>query len=93
MHDVSLTIRRGEVHGLIGESGSGKTQTAFAVLGLLPDGGHITGGSIIFEGRDIAHAPEKELMTLRGTKMGCAARKWVSFLRTCNKRGAGGFFS
>ena len=36
VHGVSLDIRRGEVHGLIGESGSGKTQTAFAVLGLLP---------------------------------------------------------
>ena len=33
------TVRKGEIHGLIGESGSGKTQTAFAVLGLLPRGG------------------------------------------------------
>jgi ABC-type dipeptide/oligopeptide/nickel transport system ATPase component len=69
VHDVSLTVKRGEVHGLIGESGSGKTQTAFAVLGLLPDGGHITGGSIVFEGQEIAHAPEKELVQLRGTKI------------------------
>ena len=36
VNDVSLTVRRGEVHGLVGESGSGKTQTAFSVLGLLP---------------------------------------------------------
>ena len=69
VHDVSLTVRRGEVHGLIGESGSGKTQTAFAVLGLLPDGGHVTGGSIIFEGDEIAHSTDKEMTGLRGTKM------------------------
>jgi ABC-type dipeptide/oligopeptide/nickel transport system ATPase component/ABC-type dipeptide/oligopeptide/nickel transport system permease subunit len=69
VHDVALTVRRGEVHGVIGESGSGKTQTAFAVLGLLPDGGHVTGGSINFEGQELAHAPEKELVKLRGTKM------------------------
>ena len=69
VHDVSLTVRRGEVHGLIGESGSGKTQTAFAIMGLLPDGGHVTGGSIVFEGQEIAHAPEKELTKLRGRKI------------------------
>ena len=44
VHDVSLTVRRGEVHGLIGESGSGKTQTAFSVMRLLPPGGRITAG-------------------------------------------------
>jgi peptide/nickel transport system permease protein len=69
VYDVSLQVRRGEVHGLIGESGSGKTQTAFAVLGLLPDGGHVTGGSILFEGDDIAHSGDKEMTRLRGTKM------------------------
>jgi peptide/nickel transport system permease protein len=69
VHDVSLTVQRGEVHGLIGESGSGKTQTAFAIMGLLPAGGHITGGSIVFEGKEIAHAAEKELTALRGTKI------------------------
>ena len=69
VHDVSLTVRRGEVHGLIGESGSGKTQTAWSVLRLLPDGGHITNGSIVFEGRNIAEALEKEMTELRGTKI------------------------
>ena len=69
VHDVSLTVRRGEVHGLIGESGSGKTQTAWSVLRLLPDGGHITGGSILFEGKHLAEASEKEMTELRGTKI------------------------
>jgi peptide/nickel transport system permease protein len=50
---VSLTVHRGEVLGLVGESGSGKTQTAFAVLGLLPTGGQVLGGSILFDGIEL----------------------------------------
>jgi len=67
--DVNLTVRRGEVHGLIGESGSGKTQTAFSVMQLLPQGGEVTGGSITFEGEQIAQATEAQMMKLRGTKI------------------------
>jgi peptide/nickel transport system permease protein len=60
VNHVNLTVRRGEVHGLVGESGSGKTQTAFSILRLLPQGGRITGGSIVFEGKDLAQLSEKE---------------------------------
>ena len=69
VHDVSLTVRRGEVHGLIGESGSGKTQTAWSILRLLPDGGRITGGAIFFEGENLADASEKEMTKIRGKKI------------------------
>jgi ABC-type dipeptide/oligopeptide/nickel transport system ATPase component/ABC-type dipeptide/oligopeptide/nickel transport system permease subunit len=69
VHDVSLTVRRGEVHGLIGESGSGKTQTAWSILRLLPEGGRVTGGSILFEGKDLARASEKEMTGIRGKKI------------------------
>jgi peptide/nickel transport system permease protein len=67
--DVSLTVRRGEVHGLVGESGSGKTQTAWSVLRLLPDGGRITNGSIVFEGNDLAGLSEKAMQRIRGQKI------------------------
>jgi peptide/nickel transport system permease protein len=66
---VGLTVRRGEVHGLVGESGSGKTQTAFSILRLLPQGGRITGGSIFFEGKDLAHLSEKEMTKVRGKRI------------------------
>jgi peptide/nickel transport system permease protein len=66
VEDVSLTVHRGEVHGLIGESGSGKTQTAWAILRLLPTGGRIVAGSIAFEGTDLARQSEGEMTTLRG---------------------------
>ncbi|UFS60624.1 dipeptide/oligopeptide/nickel ABC transporter permease/ATP-binding protein [Subtercola endophyticus] len=69
VNDVSLTVRRGEVHGLIGESGSGKTQTAWSVLRLLPEGGRVVNGSIFFVGKDLAHASEKEMTKIRGKKI------------------------
>lgn len=69
VNDVSLVVRRGEVHGLIGESGSGKTQTAWSVLRLLPEGGRIVGGSIVFEGTDLANATEKQITRIRGKKI------------------------
>jgi peptide/nickel transport system permease protein len=69
VNHVNLTVRRGEVHGLVGESGSGKTQTAFSILRLLPQDGRITGGSIAFEGKDLAHLSEKEMTKVRGKRI------------------------
>ncbi|MEE1650299.1 dipeptide/oligopeptide/nickel ABC transporter permease/ATP-binding protein [Brachybacterium sp. J144] len=66
---IDLTVRRGEVHGLIGESGSGKTQTSFSVLGLLPAGGQLIGGSIRYDGQEIATADASRQSTVRGTKI------------------------
>jgi peptide/nickel transport system permease protein len=67
--DVSLNIRRGEVHGLIGESGSGKTQTAWSVLGLLPSGGEILEGSIRFAGEDLSKVPAAKMQDIRGGRI------------------------
>ncbi|HEV8595169.1 MAG TPA: ABC transporter ATP-binding protein [Thermoplasmata archaeon] len=58
---VSFTLERGEIFGLVGESGCGKTTTGRAVLRLLKP----TKGRIVFEGRDITEAKEKELRPLR----------------------------
>jgi ABC-type dipeptide/oligopeptide/nickel transport system ATPase component/ABC-type dipeptide/oligopeptide/nickel transport system permease subunit len=69
VQDVSLSVHRGEVHGLIGESGSGKTQTAFAIMGLLPPGGRVVGGAIVFEGADLAAVPSRQMTKLRGAKI------------------------
>ncbi len=67
--NVSLDIRRGEVHGLIGESGSGKTQTAWSVLGLLPSGGEILEGSIRLDGEDLSRIPDAKMREIRGGRI------------------------
>lgn len=80
VHGVSFDIRRGEVHGLIGESGSGKTQTAFGVLGLLPRGGHVTGGSILYEGTELADASDRTYAGIRGKRIGYIPQEPMSNL-------------
>jgi ABC-type dipeptide/oligopeptide/nickel transport system ATPase component/ABC-type dipeptide/oligopeptide/nickel transport system permease subunit len=67
--NVSLDIRRGEVHGLIGESGSGKTQTAWSVLRLLPTGGEILEGSIRLDGDDLSRVPDAKMRDIRGRRI------------------------
>jgi ABC-type dipeptide/oligopeptide/nickel transport system ATPase component/ABC-type dipeptide/oligopeptide/nickel transport system permease subunit len=67
--NVSLDVRRGEVHGLIGESGSGKTQTAWSVLRLLPAGGEILAGSIRLDGEDLSRVPSSKMRDIRGGRI------------------------
>jgi len=69
VHGISLDIRAGEVMGLVGESGSGKSQTALATLGLLPEGGHVTAGSIRFDGIELTDAGERTYERLRGSEI------------------------
>ena len=80
VHGVSLDVRKGEIHGLIGESGSGKTQTAFAVLGLLPRGGHVSQGSIDYEGTQLADASERTYAGIRGKRIGYIPQEPMSNL-------------
>src|SRR2546421_8924706 len=67
-HGVSFRLERGRRTGLIGESGSGKTVTALAMLGLLPDGLSAT-GSVLYGARDLLRLPEEELCRLRGDRL------------------------
>jgi len=63
---VSLTVDTGEVHGLVGESGAGKSTIAKAILGIVPSQVKITGGRIVFEGRDLLALPASELRAILG---------------------------
>ncbi|WP_328672814.1 ABC transporter ATP-binding protein [Streptomyces sp. NBC_00328] len=67
---VDLDIAPGEIVALVGESGSGKSTTAHAVTGLLPPGGRIDAGQILFSGQDLATLSEKKLRAVRGTRIG-----------------------
>ena len=64
--DVSFTIRQGEFYGLIGESGSGKTMIARAIMRLLPPSRLLIRGSLTLTGHSIADAPETQMQALRG---------------------------
>ncbi len=65
VRDVSLSIGQGEILGLAGESGSGKTITALSLLGLLPPGGRMS-GRIGFDGKDLLSLPPKDISAIRG---------------------------
>ncbi|WP_336031793.1 dipeptide/oligopeptide/nickel ABC transporter permease/ATP-binding protein [Geodermatophilus sp. FMUSA9-8] len=66
---VSFSLRQGQVLGLVGESGCGKTMTARSLLGLLPDGVAVTGGSIRWQGRELAGLTEREIDRVRGREI------------------------
>ncbi|MFV0411934.1 MAG: ABC transporter ATP-binding protein [Oscillospiraceae bacterium] len=66
LHDINFTLHRGEIVGLVGESGCGKSLTSLALMGLLPAVAHISGGEINFNGRNLAALPEKEMCPVRG---------------------------
>ena len=67
LSDVSLDVMDGEIVGLVGESGCGKSVTAMALMRLLPEGRYrVTGGRVRLLGRDPLTMPERELQALRG---------------------------
>ena len=68
VRDASLEVHRGEVMGVVGESGCGKSTAAFAVMGYLP-GTTQVGGRILFEGREVAQMGAAELRHLRGNRI------------------------
>lgn len=70
LRDVSFDLNRGEVLGVVGESGCGKSMTALALMGLVPKPfGRISSGQIFFEGEDLANASEKHLRQIRGNQI------------------------
>ena len=66
---VSYDVAPGEVVGVVGESGCGKTVTALAVLGLIPSPGHVVDGQILFKGRNLLEASRRELQAVRGDEI------------------------
>jgi peptide/nickel transport system ATP-binding protein len=69
LRGVSFTLERGQTLGLIGESGCGKSITALAVMGLLPEAARVA-GSIRLQGQELTTLDEPTLCTLRGSRMG-----------------------
>ncbi len=63
---VSLKVKRGEVLGIVGESGCGKSVTALSIMGLIPHPGKVVAGEILFNGQDIAQMNPDDVRKLRG---------------------------
>ncbi|MDX1417625.1 MAG: ABC transporter ATP-binding protein [Candidatus Promineifilaceae bacterium] len=67
--DVSLVVKRGEVLGLVGESGCGKSVTSLSVMRLVSQPGRIVAGEIIFDNDDLLNLSEKKMMDIRGNRI------------------------
>jgi len=63
---ISFSIEKGEILGIVGESGAGKSITGFSILGLIDKPGKIVEGEIVFDGEDLIKKSEKELQKIRG---------------------------
>lgn len=70
VHDANFQIYPGETVAIVGESGSGKSTTARAIIDLLPATGHVTSGSIVFQGEELVGASDKQMSAIRGRKIG-----------------------
>ncbi len=67
--DVSFDVPTGQTLCIVGESGCGKSVTCLSIMGLLGRGGKVTGGQVVFDGRELTGLTEKELDQVRGSKL------------------------
>src|SRR3954454_2830347 len=67
---ANLTVYPGQTVAIVGESGSGKSTTAHAIINLLPGSGRVTGGQILFDGRDLTKLKRGQMEEVRGDLIG-----------------------
>lgn len=70
VRDFSIAIQPGEILGIVGESGSGKSSVIRAAMGILGNGGRVTGGSICCQGKNLCEITREEFRKIRGPQMG-----------------------
>jgi peptide/nickel transport system ATP-binding protein len=80
LNKVSLDVKAGEIVGIVGESGCGKSLTALSILGLLPRRGCRRTGQILFEGRDLVQFGEADMRRVRGRRIGMIFQEPMSAL-------------
>lgn len=87
LNGVELWLNRGERLGVVGESGCGKSVTSLALMQLIQQPGEITGGRIMFDGRDLLTLSEKQLDEVRGREMATIFQEPVAALNPVMKAG------
>jgi peptide/nickel transport system ATP-binding protein len=87
VHQLSFALEAGQRTGLIGESGSGKTLTALAIMGLLPEGLTAT-GRVLYRNRDLLAMSERELCQVRGDRLAMVFQEPMTALNPVMKIGA-----
>lgn len=86
--EVSLRVRAGEIVGVIGESGSGKSSVALAMMGLLPDSATVTAKTMTVAGAEMKEASERDWGTVRGVRASMVFQEPMSALNPCMRIGA-----
>ncbi len=84
---VSFDLYPGETVAIVGESGSGKSTTAHAIINLLPGSGRVTGGRVMFEGRDLTQLSRREIEAVRGREIGLVPQDPMNSLNPVHRIG------
>ncbi|WP_040744916.1 dipeptide ABC transporter ATP-binding protein [Nocardia transvalensis] len=84
---VNLSVYPGQTVAIVGESGSGKSTTAHAIIGLLPGTGKVTSGSVVFDGKDLTAASDRDIVAVRGRGIGFVPQDPMSNLNPVWKVG------
>lgn len=85
---IDLHVDEGEVLGIVGESGCGKSVTSLSVLGLVPLPGRIVGGSVRFDGQELMKLSKREMTKLRGDRISMIFQQPTSALNPVFRAGA-----
>ena len=85
--DVSFSLKEGEILGIVGESGSGKSVTSFSILKLVEEPGVVEAEQILFDGRDLSRASERDMIKIRGKDISMVFQDPMSSLNPVYKVG------